>query len=169
MNNKNLALAALTIALLAACAATQNRPPAPQPRAVGNYQPRAPLPQQYGEWWLEPITCTVRATAEDFTLQTDGTPEDGTIAVKMLSMWPLVAPPSASITGLPVAVKVEGGNRHYTVRIPYTPANVAQMLKEGSFLVLQYQTLQGSQVLQSSFATHGLISAMAGLGLYCRP
>lgn len=152
--------------LLASCASAIHTPAA---RPAPKYTPRAPLVEQYGEWWLEPATCTIRATAADFTLATDGhVASNGTIALRALFTMPLVRPPVAEISELPVPVPVEGAQRTYNVILAYDAANAAHMLKDDTYLIVRYQPLTQPLAMESSFATHGLMAALADLATYCR-
>lgn len=138
-------------------------------RAVPHYSPKPPLIEQYGEWWLEPATCTIRATATDFTLATDGhVAANGTIALRALFTMPLVKPPVAEVSELPVPVPVEGANRTYNVILAYDAENAAHMLKNDTYLIIRYQPLTQPQAMESSFSTHGLMTALADFAAYCR-
>jgi hypothetical protein len=151
--------------LLAACASAVHTPGHPVPK----YSPKAPMMEQYGEWWLEPTTCTVRATATDFTLSTDGhVDSNGTISLRALFTMPLVKPPVAEVSELPVPVPVEGANRAYNILLAYDANNAAHMLKNDTYLIVQYQPLTQPLAMESSFATHGLMTALADLASYCR-
>lgn len=166
MKNK-ITFALMIPLLLAACA--EEGPPRGSTRA-GHVSPYvSPLPpSQYGEWWIEPATCTIRARAADFTLQTDGRPDrNGTLAVKSLFATPLVQPPHVEISEILAPIPVEGSRRGYNIILAYDSMNAAHMMKNDTYLIVRYQPINSADVLESSFNTHGLMFALADLSKYC--
>lgn len=154
-------LALLAIAALSACATTSpnaTRPP--------KYRPAPPL-SQYGPWWIDTASCTIRANAADFAISTDGRPHNGVLTLKAFFAPPLVQPPVAEISELLAPVPVEGTRHGYTVILAYDANNAAHMLKDDTYLIMRYQPLTGAQMLESSFPTHGLMFALADLNQFC--
>lgn len=159
---KILTFTALALSLTA-CAS------APQDSHTGRpakYQPALPA-SQYGDWFIEPQTCTIRARAADFSLITDGIPNNGTITVRTLFKTPLVQPPRAEISEILAPIPVEGSRRGYSIILAYDSANAAHMFKDDTFLMVRYQPIISAEVLESSFQTHGLMFALADLAKFC--
>lgn len=168
MNNKKRALLALT-ALLAACASGYDSTrPTGSARAgkPAKYAPPPP-PSNYGEWHIDAATCTIRARATDFTLVNDGKPYKGTIMVKAYFNLPQAMPPRVEVSEILAPVPVEGTRRGYNVVLAYDAMNAAHMMKPDTYLIVQYQPITGSQVLESSFQTRGLMFALADLAKHC--
>lgn len=173
MKNKKTALLALT-ALLAACA-TAPQPTGPRPAGGsihGGKPPKyagAPLPSNYGEWAIDSGTCSIYSRATDFTLRTDGRPYKGTISVRAQFISPLAMPPRAEVSEILAPVPIEGTRRGYNIILAYDAMNASHMMKQDTYLIVQYQPITGTQVLESSFQTRGLMFAMADLAKHCEP
>ncbi|RYG59647.1 MAG: hypothetical protein EON60_09790 [Alphaproteobacteria bacterium] len=171
MNNKITALLALT-ALLTACAlAPQSTGPRPATSTRGGKPPKyepAPPPSDYGEWHIDSGTCSIFSRATDFTLRTDGRPYKGTITVRAQFRAPLAMPPRGEVSEILAPVPIEGTRGGYNVILAYDAMNAAHMMKADTYLIMQYQPITGSQVMESSFQTRGLMFAMADLAKFCQ-
>lgn len=163
----------LTAALLAACASGYDSSPTPRPGSVHGGKPPKyappPPPSDYGEWNIDSGACTIRARAADFTLINDGKPYRGTITLKAFFTLPLAMPPRAEVSEILAPVPVEGARRGYNIVLAYDAMNAAHMMKEDTYLVIQYQPITGSQILESSLQTRGLMFALADLAKHCEP
>lgn len=166
IKNKN-SFTLLAAMALAACAS--DGPPSGSVRAGKPPKYIAPVQSQYGEWYIEPTTCTIRARAAEFTLQASGRPDRGTLSVKALFISPLVQPPVAEVSEILAPVPVEGTKRGYNIILAYDATNAAHMMKQDTYLIVRYQPLNSSVVLESSFNTRGLMFALADLANYCQP
>ena len=167
MKNKNLKLAFITAtAVLSACSAVSPTHSGPTARP-SKYANIPSQPSQYGDWYIEPRTCTIRARAQDFSLVTDGVPSQNTIRVKTLFVSPLVQPPHVEISEILAPIPVEGTKRGYGIVLAYDSANAAHMMKDDTFLMVRYQPITSAEVLESSFQTRGLMFALADLAKFC--
>ncbi len=155
----------LVPALLAAC--SYSPPPSGSTRAGKPPKYTPPMVSEYGEWFIEPRTCTIRARAAEFSLQTDGRPYKNTITLKSLFIAPLAAPPVAEVSEILAPIPVEGANRGYNLVLAYDSLNAAHMLKPDTYLMVRYQPLTSAVVLESSFSTRGLMLALADLAKHC--
>lgn len=168
MNKKNLATLALA-ALIASCAKGYPASMASgtvRGGQVPKYAPPPP-PSDYGDWYIDSATCAIRARAADFSLVTDARPYRNTITLKALFVAPQAMPPRVEVSEILAPVPVEGARRGYNIVLAYDAQNAAHMLKEDTFLIVQYQPLNSAQMLESSFRTHGLMFAMADLAKFC--
>ena len=167
MNNKNRLLLAAAL-LAAACTSTSSPAPA-SPRATKPeaYQPGPPPSLTYGEWFIEPRTCTIRARAAEFSLTTDGIPERGILNLRALFIAPLVQPPTAEVSEILVPVPIEGASRGFNIVLAYDAENAAHMFKQDTYLIVRYQPMLSTIVLESSFGTRGLMHALANLAKVC--
>lgn len=167
MKNKTALLAAT---LLAACSTTPKAPGSSM-RAEGrpnSYSSPAPRALTYGEWFIEPRSCTIRAHAAEFTLATDGIPtRNGTLELRTLFIAPLVRPPVAEISEILVPLPIEGARRGYNLILAYDAENAAHMFKPDTYLIVRYQPMASGIALESSFSTRGLMQALADLSKYC--
>ena len=129
----------------------------------------APTPvATYGEWFVEPTSCTIRAKAAEFTLATDGrVNKNSTVSLRAAFFMPLVQPPTVDVSEILVPLPVEGTRSGYGIVLAYDPENAAHMLKPDTYLIVRYQPLSSAVVLESSFNTRGLMMAMADLAKYC--
>ena len=172
MNNKNVLTALLAAVLLAACASSP--PPNGSVRggpAQGYSANTAPRSLTYGEWFIEPRSCTIVARAAEFTLTTDGIPEQtkygGTLNLRATFLAPLVRPPLAEVSEILAPLPIEGARRGYNIVLAYDSNNAAHMLKDDTYLIVRYQPMLSAIVLESSFRTRGLMQALADLAKYC--
>ena len=167
---KNITNAAtLVLAAFALFACAEDSPPLGSPHGGRPPAYSPPKLSPYGDWWIEPATCTIRARAADFTLQTDGRPSNGTISLRTLFVSPQAMPPHVEISEILAPIPVEGTRRGYNIILAYDSANAAHMLKNDTYLIVRYQPLNSADVLESSFPTHGLMFALADLAKYCTP
>jgi hypothetical protein len=133
------------------------------------YQPSKPQASPYGEWWIDARTCTLHATATDFTITTDGkldTPD--TVYLRLSFATPLATLPVAEVTHAAMATPVEGARGTYNVRIPYTSGTAAAMLDDGAYLLIRYQPVNGATAMESSFSTRNLMFALGDMSRYCK-
>ncbi|TKW61250.1 MAG: hypothetical protein DI628_01070 [Blastochloris viridis] len=169
-NKKPLTALLLASALVSACSSA---PQAPGSSVRTSARPQgyaAPAPRAltYGEWFIEPRSCTIRAHAAEFTLSTDGIPTSkGTLDVRALFIAPLVRPPVAEISEILVPLPIEGARRGYNLVLAYDAENAAHMLKPDTYLIVRYQPMVSNIALESSFSTRGLMQALADLSKYC--
>lgn len=138
-----------------------------QRNRVPQYVPPPP-PSEYGEWYIEPRTCSIRSRATDFTLINDGKVyTDNTITLKANFDVPLVQPPRVDVSEILAPVPVEGARRGYSIILAYDSMNAAHMMKDDTYLIVQYQPINSAQMLESSFRTRGLMFALADLAKTC--
>jgi hypothetical protein len=163
---KKILLALLAATTLTACGLT----PLNETRRnrVPQYIPPVANPADYGEWYIEPRTCSIRSRATDFTLINDGKVfKDNTINLKVMFDVPVVQPPRVEVSEILAPVPVEGARRGYTIILAYDSMNAAHMLKDDTYLMVQYQPINSAQMLESSFRTRGLMFALADLAKTC--
>ncbi len=160
----------LALALLSACSSGP-KAPGSSVRAEGrpnSYTSPAPRALTYGEWFIEPRSCTIRAHAAEFTVSTDGIPtRNGTLELRTLFIAPLVRPPVAEISEILAPLPLEGAGRGYNIVLAYDAENAAHMLKPDTYLIVRYQPIASGIALESSFSTRGLMQALADLSKYC--
>jgi hypothetical protein len=161
----------LTIAiLLTGCASSYHGTVPNSGSTYGGKPPKyapPPPPSNYGEWYIDTTTCSIRARASDFSLVNDGKPYKGTITVKALFIAPQAMSPRVEVSEILAPVPVEGANRGYNIILAYDAMNAAHMMKPDTYLMVRYQPLNSAQVLESSFATRGLMFALADLAKFC--
>jgi len=167
MNNKTALL--MATALLSACSSSPQAPGSSMRTSArpSGYDAPAPRSLTYGEWFIEPRSCTIRAHAAEFTLSTDGIPSKGTLNLRALFIAPLVRPPVAEISEILVPLPIEGARRGYNIVLAYDAENAAHMLKPDTYLIVRYQPMVSNIALESSFSTRGLMQALADLAKYC--
>jgi hypothetical protein len=138
-------------------------PQFPQRPATGI--PAAP-PTLYGPWVVQ--GCTIVARGADVLVSTNGLLDhQGTLELRAsFSPW-LVRPPQASLSGLPVALPVEGKNRLYRFPLMYDATSAAHMLSSTTYLTLAYQPLGRAEVQDVSFPTAPLMEALGTLSRQC--
>jgi hypothetical protein len=136
--------------LLAGCAT----PPAPPQRAAA--------PTTFGPWVIN--ACTLGSKAADVWLRTTGSLTFGGDLELTAHFTPvLVRPPYATLSGLPVPIRVEGTNRRYTLFVPYNPETGAHMLQPGRYLTVSYQPLGSAAIQDVSFPTAPLMQGLGAL------
>ncbi len=112
--------------------------------------------------------CSISARGADVRLSTTGTiTESGTLHIRLAYAPWLAQPPVAEVTGLPVALAIEGTNRNYNLYLPYTPETGAQLLQESTYLTLAYQPLGSPDIREVSFPTAPLMLALGVLNRTC--
>lgn len=124
--------------------------------------------QRFGEWFVEPDACEIQSVNTDFRVTTDGTLEDGLIALKVRFVPQLVRPPVPTLSGLPVPVPMDGSGKSYTVYLAYDSTGVAYMLRDTTYFTLRYEPLSGGgNTLEGNMATRPLMQAIAFVAKRC--
>jgi hypothetical protein len=128
--------------------------------------PEGPPVPVYGPWVHE--GCSLKATARDVVLSTDGSlTAKGDLVMRVQFNKPLVRPPFATLSGAAVPVPIEGAKGAYTLFLPYTPEIGAHMLQPETTLTLTYQPL-GLPLLQDvPLPTAPLMVGLGAVG--CEP
>jgi hypothetical protein len=154
------AFALLCCALLAACAVLPEAKHAPQ------WNPDK-LPR-FGDWYGDPEACTLAGNSPDAHLTTDGELRGEQLTFRLGFDRPLVRPPHATVSGLPIVLVLEGSGRDFTFTLPYVPTTAAHMLEPDTYLIVSYQPLDSAAALEVSFQTRGLVHGLAYLGHNCK-
>lgn len=172
-NKKPLAALLLASTIMSACSSTPQAPNS-SVRASGSpsgYTAPAPRSLTFGEWFIEPRSCTIRAHAAEFTLSTDGIPTrskyGSTLNLRAMFIPPLIRPPVAEVSEILAPLPLEGARRGYNIVMAYDAENAAHMLKNDTYLIVRYQPMVSTVMLESSFNTRGLMQALAELAKYC--
>ena len=161
MKTARILVAALAAASLAACM------PGPTVQRLPKWQPPADVPR-YGDWIIEPSDCTLHAAAVEVKAQSTGIMDRGLLPVKLTFLMPLVRPPQITMSGLPVALPLDGSQWNFTTYLAYDANTVAHMMQDGTYLMVSYQPLNTTQPREVHFDTRGLLMATAHLKDSCK-
>lgn len=151
------------ILLLAGCAALV---PGPNAKPLPKWQPLADV-ARFGDWTVDDATCLISASSAEVKAESSGKLNDGMMAVKISMLMPLVRPPLVQMSGLPVALPLDGSSWTFRTYLAYDAQTVAHMMDPGTFLIVEYQPLNTIESRQAHFDTRGLLQAAVHVGKVC--
>lgn len=138
--------------------------PGPDVTRLPKWQKPADLPR-FGDWIVD--DCTILANAGEVRAESSGKLSGGVMPVTFHLEMPLVRPPQAQMSGLPVALPLDGTSWTFRTYLAYDATTVAHMMDPGTFLMLSYQPLNTSDTRQIHFDTRGLLQAAVHVGKVC--
>lgn len=158
---KKAALFAVLAVVLAGCAL------GPEVRQVPKWEPPPNVPK-FGDWRINPESCTLHAASGDIQAQSNGIVERGVLSMKLKFLMPLVKPPVMTMSSLPVPLPFDGSQWDFTTYMAYDANTVSHMLRPGTYVMVAYQPMNSTQVREVHFETRGLVQGAIFLGQSCR-
>jgi hypothetical protein len=158
---KKMHLFALLVVLLAGCSI------GPEVRQVPKWEPPPDVPK-FGDWRVNPETCTLHAASGEIQATSDGIINRGVLSVQLKFLMPLVKPPIMTMSSLPVPLPFDGSQWEFRTYLAYDANTVAHMLRPGTFLMVAYQPMNSTQVREVHFETRGLVQGAIYLGQSCK-
>jgi len=166
MNKKNVFAALSGLAMLAtsisACA------PLSSPTVRESKYQKEVVTPHYGDWYVDPKSCTINAATQELTVSTTGNlTKSSLMPLTVTYAMPLIGKPTPSLSGIPVPIPQDGTGQRYTIYLEYSPRSVASLWYDGTFLTLTYTPLNATKPHEAYLQTRGLIDAIAHLSTHC--
>jgi hypothetical protein len=162
---KKLALLALVVLTLTGCAPLGM---GKQVNRLPKYQ-KPPEVHRFGDWFVEPGACLIQSASTDLRADTDGQLDGGMLPIRLRFAPQLVRPPLTTLSGLPVPIPQEGSGKTFVVRLAYDSTTAAYMLREHTYLTVQYESLtSGGTTLEANLQTRSLLQAIAFVAQSCK-
>lgn len=140
--------------------------PGPVAKPLPKWQRPADVPR-FGDWVVDENACLITASTAEVKAESTGKIAGGVMPVKLSLLMPLVRPPLVQMSGLPVALPLDGASWNFRTYLAYDATTVAHMMDPGTFLLVQYQPLNTTEARQAHFDTRGLLQAAVHVGKVC--
>jgi hypothetical protein len=122
--------------------------------------------KEFGIWSLR--NCHLHAKRADIEIFTDGRMTANSIFFRLRSHYPLTEAPRIAIWGVGgFNIDLDGRDDTWSFKFPFGPADVARMLSDDVFIVIEYQPTDNPRRLNAVFPAVALPDALKYVSANC--